>query len=255
MRTLTSVLTIVALSLGTAACATSSMDDYADADGESAAPGSVDLWQSTDGQFRFHFLAGNKNVLFTSEGYTTRTNAIGGILSVLDNGVDAAQYETVKATNGKYFLRLHAAANGQVIASTQLYATKSSATRAIASCVRAVGSYLDQVFSAGDRPHVEVNADSDGSFAFSVVDAAGTVVLTSHKYASEASAWNGAFAIQAGALNAPSCQVAQQAEGFSFTATAENGSVVATSPSYATQAQADAALAAARALVPSIDIL
>jgi len=121
--------------------------------------------------------------------------------------------------------------------------------------VRAVTSYLDLVFAGGARPHVEVAADADGTFGFTVVDAAGAVVMTSHRYASEESAWNGAFAIQEGALVAPSCQVAQQASGFAFTATALNGSVVAQSPAFATREQADAALAAAQALMPAIDIL
>ena len=256
MSKLNSLITVLVLALAPTAfvgCA-STGDDMTDIDdADSTAAGKFDVWQATDGQWHFHLKSGNGAVLLTSEAYTSRTGAINGILSVLENGVDKLQYQVSPATHG-YVLHL-VAGNNAVISFSEVYATKSSATRAIASCVRAVGSYLDQVFSAGDRAHVEVNADADGSFAFSVVDAAGTVVLTSHKYASEASAWNGAFAIQAGALNAPSCQVAQQAEGFSFTATAENGSVVATSPCYATQAQADAALAAARALVPTIDIL
>jgi len=255
MRIATSILTALVLSLTTAACATSGADDYTEGEDESSAPGSVELWQSTDGQFRFHFLSGNKNVLLTSEGYATRTNAINGVLSVLANGVDPAQYEVAPSTNGKYFLRLHAAANGQVIGFTQLYSTKSSAKRAIGSCVRAVTSYLDLVFAGGARPHVEVAQDADGTFAFTVVDATGAVVMTSHRYASEASAWNGAFAIQASALAASSCSVGQDAAGFNFTATAENGSVIAQSPTFATREEADAALAAARSLLPSIDVL
>lgn len=258
MRTLNSLITILALSFAaaTVACATGGAEDeYGDVDGEASAPGQVDLWQSTDGQFRFHVLAGNQNVLLTSEGYATRTGAIGGVLSVLDNGLDPAQYEIVQASNGKYFLRLHAAANGQIIGSTQTYATKASAKRAIASCVRAVTSYLDTVFGGGARAHVEVAQDADGSFAFTVVDAAGAVVMTSHRYASEASAWNGAFAIQNGALVAPSCEVTQQVTGFAFTATALNGAVVAQSPAYTSREEADAALAAAQALMPTIDVL
>jgi uncharacterized protein YegP (UPF0339 family) len=49
--------------------------------------------------------------------------------------------------NGKYNLRLRAR-NYEIIAFTQSYSTKSNATRAIGSCVRALETYLDTVYGA-----------------------------------------------------------------------------------------------------------
>src|SRR6187401_3166279 len=149
MRNINSLITVLALSfasLSVTACATSgdAGDEYADAESNATTPGKVDLWQSSDSQWRFHVVSGNGRTLLTSEGYTSRTGALNGVLSVLDNGVDPAMYQTNKTASGKYNLRLRAA-NYEIIAFTQAYATKSSATRAINSCVNAITTYLDTV--------------------------------------------------------------------------------------------------------------
>src|SRR5881394_2271081 len=130
MRNINSLITVFALSfatLTTAACATSgdeqTGDEYSDAQSDASAPGKVDLWQATDGQWHFHVVSGNGRTLLPSEAYTSRTGAINGLLSVLDNGVDPAQYVVNKAATG-YNLRLRAA-NYEIIAFTQVYSTKS----------------------------------------------------------------------------------------------------------------------------------
>src|SRR3954464_8075517 len=108
MRNINSLITVLALSfaatLNAAGCASTgdaySDDEYSDAESNASAPGKLDLWQSTDGQWRFHVVSGNGRTLLTSEGYTSRTGAINGVLSVLDNGVDPTQYALNKAANG-----------------------------------------------------------------------------------------------------------------------------------------------------------
>ena len=145
------------------------------------------------------------------------------MLSVLDNGVDPAQYQVAsrrrQASTSSGCARARTTRSS---GSPRLYSTKSSATRAIASCVRAVTSYLDKVHQSSARAHVALGQDADGKFRFNVVAKNGTVVLTSHAYASEASAWNGAFAIQEAAALTSAYKVvestAQDAGGFYFTA-------------------------------------
>ena len=122
-------------------CAAGGDEDFVDEEGEASIPATMDLW-STNGQWYFHVVAGNGNTLLSSEGYSTRLAALNGILSVLDNGAYESSYTAIKGSNGKYHLNL-LAANGAVIATTQQYSTKSSATRAIGSCVRAITTYLD----------------------------------------------------------------------------------------------------------------
>ena len=143
MRTLrsTAFFFVAALaSITTVGCAASDDDDLIDEDGESSIPPTMDLWQ-TSGQWHFNLVAGNGNVLLSSEAYTTRLGALNGMLSVLDNGAYESRYSVVAGSSGKYHLVLKAA-NNEIIATTQQYASKSSATRAIGSCSRGVSGYL-----------------------------------------------------------------------------------------------------------------
>ena len=254
MRTINSVLLVLTLSSVAVGCASTNIDNYSDLEGEAAAPGQFDLWQSTDGKFRFHLLAGNKNVLLTSEGYSTRANAISGVLSVLANGVDPAQYQIAQSTNGKYFLRLRVAANGEQLGITQLYSSKSNAKRAITSCVRAVTSYLTNVYENPSRAHVEVSEEA-GAFGFVVLASDGTELVASHAYASESSAWNGAFLIQEQAAAEVAFELTETDEGYAFAIKASNGLVIATSPSFASAELARAASDATRAELVTLDIL
>ena len=154
MRKLNSLITVLVLSFATvsaAGCAAGG-DDYADeyGDSESSAtsPGKVEMFQSSDGQFRFRVVAGNGRTLLSSEAYTTKVAAEKGLASVLENGIDPAMYQVNQTANGKWNLRLRAG-NYEVIAFTQAYSTKSNATRAIGSCVRALETYLDAQEGAG----------------------------------------------------------------------------------------------------------
>src|SRR6187551_2880481 len=226
MRNINSLITVLALSFATlsvSACATSGdeqMDDeYSDAESNASAPGKVDMWQSTDGQWRFHVVSGNGRTLMTSEGYVSRTGAINGILSVLDNGVDPAMYQPTRTASGRYSLHLEAA-NHESIAFTQAYTTKSSATRAITSCVNAVTSYLDKLEGNTTGARVEVLASQTG-YRFNLHAQNGETVLSSEHYTTAAGAWNGAFAIQDAAALAGSFTVKTSTDGrFYFTLTA-----------------------------------
>jgi uncharacterized protein YegP (UPF0339 family) len=260
MRNINSLITVLALSFATlsvSACATSGdeqMDDeYSDAESNASAPGKVDMWQSTDGQWRFHVVSGNGRNLLTSEGYTSRTGAINGILSVLDNGVDPAMYTVNKTATG-YNLRLRAA-NFETIAFTQVYSTKSSATRAITSCVRAVTSYLDVLESNTSGARVEV-LESTAGFRFNVHAQNGEVVLSSESYTTKAAAWNGAFAVQAAAASASNFALKTATDGrFYFTLSADNGQIVGVSQLYTTKTAAQNGISSVTTLIRGMDLL
>jgi uncharacterized protein YegP (UPF0339 family) len=148
MRKLNSLLTLLILSFATltaAGCAAGGdemSDELADEESNATSPGKVALYQSGDGQWRFRVVAGNNRTLLSSEAYVSKAGAENGIASVLENGVDPGMYQVNKTASGKYNLRLRAA-NHEIIAFTQQYSTKASATRAIGSCVRAVTTFLD----------------------------------------------------------------------------------------------------------------
>ena len=48
------------------------------------------LTKTSNGQFRFNLKAGNGEVIATSESYTSKASALGGIESVKKNAADAA---------------------------------------------------------------------------------------------------------------------------------------------------------------------
>ncbi len=257
MRNLNSLITAFVLSFSTVAavgCATTGSDETSDSQDEAASAGKFSLWQSTDGQWRFNLKSGNGATLLTSEGYTSRTGAINGILSMQENGVDAAMYEVRQTTTG-WILHL-VAGNHESIGFSQVYKTKSSATRAITSSVKAVTSYLDKREANTTGARVEVAQGESGQFHFNFFARNGQTVLSSESYTSEAAAFNGAFAVQAeGVTDAAYTIKENSAGGFYFTVTALNGQVIGMSQQYTTKQSAADAVTAVKALLPQITIL
>jgi uncharacterized protein YegP (UPF0339 family) len=256
MRNINSLIAALALSFSTAlvGCASSGDEIIDNADEETSAPGSVDLWQDTASQWHFHVVSGNKNILLTSEAYANRTAAINGVLSTLNNGVDPAQYQVLPAAHG--FLLHLVAGNNEVIGFTQSYSTKSNATRAIKSCVRAVTSYLDKLQANTTGARVEIAAGATNKFRFNVFAQNGQIVLSSESYTTEAAAWNGAFAVQDAATVASNFAVKTATDGrFYFTLSALNGQVVGMSQMYTTKASAQAGIASVQSLLRSMDLI
>jgi uncharacterized protein YegP (UPF0339 family) len=97
-----------------------------------------------NGEFQFNLKATNGQVILTSEGYTTKAACLNGIESVRKNGPVEARFEVKVAKNGKPFFNLKAS-NGQVIGSSQMYASERTMKQGIASVMR----------NAPDSPVVE----------------------------------------------------------------------------------------------------
>ncbi len=259
MRNINSLLAALVLSFSTVAtvgCATVGADeDSSEIDGEAGSAGKLAFWQATDGQWHFNLKSGNGSILLTSEAYTSRTGAINGALSVLENGVDPAQYTVNKTATG-YNLLLKAG-NYETIAFSQVYSTKSNATRAITSSVKATTSYLDKQASntTGARVEVLFN-EATRKFRFNVFAKNGQVVLSSEQYTTEAAAFNGAFAVQADGQAAANYTVKQNAAGgFYFNLSALNGQIIGTSQQYTTKDAATSAISSLQSFLPSVTVL
>jgi len=255
-NSLLAILVGLSLSL-TFGCASSgdATDGYSDAQSDVTAPGRLDLWQSTDAQWHFHLVSGNGRTLLTSEGYTSRTSALAGVLSVLDNGVDPAQYELNQGASGKYNLRL-VAANHEIVASSQAYSSRSNATRAIDACVRAVTSYLDHVEATTTGARVEITEGATGQFHFNVFARNGQVVLTSESYTTHAAAWNGAFAVQDAAASAASFTLQIAADGsYYFTVAATNGEIVGVSQMYTSRSAAQSGIDSVMSTLATLELI
>lgn len=84
--------------------------------------GKFALTKTSDGKFRFNLLAGNGQVILTSQSYETKAGAENGIESVKTNAPLDERYERKTASDGRpYFTLL--AANKQVIGQSQMYSS------------------------------------------------------------------------------------------------------------------------------------
>ncbi|HEY8074391.1 MAG TPA: DUF1508 domain-containing protein, partial [Labilithrix sp.] len=88
-----------------------------------------EIFEGEDGQSYFHLRAGNGEIMLSSEGYTRKASAENGVASVKANGAAASSYQIIEAWDGGWAVRL-VASNGEIIARTETYATKSNAERA-----------------------------------------------------------------------------------------------------------------------------
>jgi uncharacterized protein YegP (UPF0339 family) len=257
MRIATSLITSLVLSFSTLAavgCATTGDGDFSETDDEASLAGKLTFFQSTDGQWRFNLKSGNGSILLTSEAYTSRTGAINGALSTLENGVDPAQYVVKAAASKGYVVNLKAA-NGEVIGYTEVYSTKSNATRAVGSSVKAVTSLLDKRESAtGAR--TEVLVGESGQFRFNVFARNGQIILSSEQYTTEAAAFNGAMAVQTEGQKATAYTLKQNVSGgYYFNVKAANGEIVGTSQQYTTKAAAESAMVSLQGLLKTLVVL
>ncbi|MDT4873734.1 hypothetical protein FQZ97_1089940 [compost metagenome] len=82
------------------------------------------LKAAKDGQLHFNLLAGNGEIILTSELYKAKDSALNGIESVRKNSQREGAFEVKPAANGKYHFVLKAT-NGQVVGQSQLYASEA----------------------------------------------------------------------------------------------------------------------------------
>ena len=88
-----------------------------------------------NGEFQFNLKAGNGENILASEGYTTKAACLNGVASVKKNAVEEKRFEVKTAANGKVFFNLKAT-NGQVIGTSQMYASESGLKNGIASVMK-----------------------------------------------------------------------------------------------------------------------
>lgn len=104
-----------------------------------------ELNTAKNGQFYFNLTAKNGQTIATSEQYTTKAACENGIASVATNATNAETEDTTtggtasnpkfclkESKNGQFYFNL-TAKNGQVIASSEMYTTKSACENGIAS--------------------------------------------------------------------------------------------------------------------------
>jgi len=260
-RILSTLLLVLALGLPTAAC---TMEEGPVSDSDQAAGGKADgystrpyfeLFTGADRNYYFHLSAANHEIILASQGYTTRTVALNGILSVLDNAGERANYDLLQAQNGEWYFNLKAA-NGEIIGTSETYVTKYNAEEGIRAVDRNVGDYLAWLATRTGARFV-VNETTDGRYYFVLHAANGEIVLQSQAYVTEAGAFNGTFSVKENGKNKGNYEVLQSKDGGYYfnLLSADNGQVIATSEVYDQKWNAERAIDSILAVLPSITML
>ncbi|MBL7473436.1 YegP family protein [Robertkochia sediminum] len=92
-----------------------------------------EIFQSEkNNKYYFNLKAGNGQVILSSQGYESLAGAENGVKSVMTNAADDSKFERKTAANGKFHFNLKAA-NGQIIGSSQMYASESGMENGIES--------------------------------------------------------------------------------------------------------------------------
>lgn len=82
--------------------------------------------------FQFNLEASNGQVILTSEGYGTKASCKNGIESVKTNAPADSRYDRKTSANDKYYFNLKAG-NGEIIGTSQMYASTSGRDNGIES--------------------------------------------------------------------------------------------------------------------------
>ena len=99
------------------------------------------IFKGNNDKFYFRLYARNGQQIISSQGYASKASCQNGIESVRKNCGNTDAYEKKVAKNGKHFFNL-IAANKQIIASSQMYASSQTLKGGIEAVMR-VGADSD----------------------------------------------------------------------------------------------------------------
>ncbi|MES2364186.1 MAG: YegP family protein [Pseudomonadota bacterium] len=95
--------------------------------------GKFELKKSKNDKYFFSLLAGNGQIILSSEMYEAKASALNGIESVKTNAPNDGRYDRLEGKDGSPYFTLKAS-NGQVIGNSQMYSSASARDNGIASC-------------------------------------------------------------------------------------------------------------------------
>ena len=98
--------------------------------------GKFEIYTDKAGEYRFRLVAGNGQIVLSSEGYTSKAGATNGVESVKKNAADKSAFIPLTTEGGKFRFNLKAK-NQQVIGTSQNYESASARDNGIDAVERA----------------------------------------------------------------------------------------------------------------------
>ena len=95
--------------------------------------GKFELKKSKSDKYFFNLLAGNGQIILSSEMYEAKASADNGVESVRKNSADDSRYERLTGKDDSPYFVLKAG-NSQVIGQSQMYSSENARDDGIASC-------------------------------------------------------------------------------------------------------------------------
>lgn len=94
--------------------------------------GKFKIKSTAAGNFMFNLVAGNGQVILTSEQYKSKAACENGVESVKKNAAEDSHFERKEAKDGSPYFNLKAS-NGQVIGKSEMYSSKAAMENGIKS--------------------------------------------------------------------------------------------------------------------------
>jgi hypothetical protein len=202
-----------------------------------------ETFQGLDGRYYFNLVAGNGQNVLRSQGYTRLASAQGGVSSVLTNGYDKRNFDIKQASNGDWYFNLKAG-NGEIIGTSELYASKTNAERG-AVTVRALVRLILQPSSqpAPREQRFEIFKGEDKKTYFRLRAGNGEIMLSSQGYTAASSAKTGIESVKANGTDASNFEVFETADGqYAIRLVAQNNEIIARGEAYASKSNATRAV-------------
>lgn len=197
------------------------------------------IFEGKNGQFYYRLKAGNGEIILRSEGYSAKASIQGTIDSARKIGQSDDSFDKKTAKNGKAYFNL-VAGNGEIIGTSQMYASTSGRDKGIAAVQRVIGpAVIDDITESDFGPKFEIFQGEDGQYYFRLVASNGEIILASEGYEGKAGAQNGVESVKNNA-SADNFDSLESEDGqFYFNLKAANGAVIGTSETYTTAAARD----------------
>lgn len=198
------------------------------------------IFLGKDEQFYFRLKSVNGKVLVYSEGYTQKESAIHGIRSVKENGRAAENFRSKTSDSGEAFTFSIVAKNGQVVASSDAYASIDNRDNGIISTLEIVEQAPIEDTTTGfipyPNPKFQIYKDTSGMFRFRLYAVNGEIILGSQAYKSKSGAKNGIESVKQNAEDPTNYAKREAVNGQAyFNLISGNGAIIGSSELFSSE--------------------